>query len=391
MKHRYEKFGGIVASDDPPFLAFVDRQFMRELGLPESPLWQDGAETVGVLSAPTEVHFAATNACPVGCSHCYMDAGLREAAEMDTAAFKQALTQLAEIGVFHIALGGGEALARPDLFELAAHTRALGMVPNLTISGALMNAALAERMTVFGQVNVSLDGAEDHYGVFRDPSGIAAADRAIDLLTAADVPTGINCVLGRRNFGGIPRLFTYAAQKKVNEIEFLRLKPTGRAAATFVTERTTYAQNIALTPLLAHLADEHGVTAKIDCSFVPMLCEHDPPIGYLEETATYGCEAGNVLLGVRSDGRVSGCSFLPGMDLFLADLPRAWERSTQLARLRSWCERALEPCRSCAYLSVCKGGCRAVAARVTGEADAPDPDCPRVVRARAQGASHGAR
>ena len=42
MKHRYENFGGIIASDAPPFLAFVDRQFMRDLGLPE----MDAAKTI---------------------------------------------------------------------------------------------------------------------------------------------------------------------------------------------------------------------------------------------------------------------------------------------------------------------------------------------------------
>jgi hypothetical protein len=29
MKYRYENFGGIVASENPPFLAFVDRTYMR--------------------------------------------------------------------------------------------------------------------------------------------------------------------------------------------------------------------------------------------------------------------------------------------------------------------------------------------------------------------------
>ncbi|MBI3782687.1 MAG: SPASM domain-containing protein [Deltaproteobacteria bacterium] len=41
-------------------------------------------------------------------------------------------------------------------------------------------------------------------------------------------------------------------------------------------------------------------------------------------------------------------------------------------------ERAEEPCRSCAYLTTCRGGCRAVALFLTGRNDAPDPECPRV-------------
>ncbi len=385
MKHRFETFGGIIASEQPPFLAFVDRQTMGELGLGASPLWDRGDESIGLLSAPTEVHLAATAACPVKCDHCYMDGGVAVADEMDTATFERALQVLADMGVFHVALGGGEALMREDLFHLAKHARDLGLVPNLTISGSLLTPAVARQMTVFGQVNVSVDGAGESHGVFRAAHRFAEADEAIDHLVAAGVPTGINCVVGRRNFDGIAGLFAYAARKGINEIEFLRLKPVGRAASLYETERTTYDQNVALTPKLADLSAETGLCAKIDCSFVPMMCHHGPPLELLEATATYGCEAANVLLGARSDGAVAGCSFLPSQGLSLFDLPDQWESDPAFQQLRSWTQQAPEPCRSCPYLELCKGGCHAVAAFVTGDLLRPDPDCPRVVDFRREG------
>jgi radical SAM protein with 4Fe4S-binding SPASM domain len=239
-------------------------------------------------------------------------------------------------------------------------------------------------MTVFGQVNVSMDGLGELYAVHRGRNLFAAADRALDLFLEAGVSTGINCVLGRRNFDGMADLFQYAEKKGLGEIEFLRLKPSGRGGPSYLRERTTYGQNRELTPMLARLSGRHGVTAKIDCSFVPMLCEHSPPRELLEGTATYGCEAGNVLLGARSDGTVSGCSFLPGLGLSVFDLGANWEEHQALRRLRTWTERAPEPCRSCEYLEVCKGGCRAVSLHVMGDIEAPDPDCPRVVRWRGE-------
>jgi len=384
MKHRFESFGGIIASEEPPFLAFVDRCFMRELGLGESPLWQSPDEGIGLLSAPTEVHLAATNRCPGRCRHCYMDGGEQVAGEMDPATFERALGTLADMGVFHIALGGGEALCRPDIFEIAEHTRALGMVPNLTISGQLLTGELARRMTVFGQVNVSFDGAGERFGVFRPGAQLAAADRALSLLTAAGVKTGINCVVGRRSFDGLPELFAYAKAMGANEIELLRFKPVGRARTSYryAAERPTYEQNVRLTPMLIELSEQHGLCAKVDCSFVPMLCYHRPPPQVLEATATYGCEAANVLLGVRSDGAVAGCSFLPSAGMSVHELPARWQGDPSFAELRSWTARAPEPCRSCAYLQICKGGCHAVAAHVSGSLAEPDPDCPLVVEHR---------
>ena len=380
MKYRFENFGGIIASEDPPFLAYVDRDFMRGIGLEESPSWKEGNEEVGLLSAPTEVHLAATNRCPLGCEHCYMSSDRPEPGEMDTETFKGALRALADMGVFHVALGGGEALTRPDLFELAHYARSLGIVPNLTVSGAIMSAEIAERMNVFGQVNVSLDGVGALYGVHRGVAGFEKASRAIDLLRAASVATGINCVVGRNNFDGIPQLFDLAAEKGVNEIEFLRYKPAGRGAASYLTHRTTYEQNVRLVPLLMEQSERTGVVAKIDCSFMPMLAIHGPPPEVLQRMATYGCEAGNVLLGIRSDGMVSGCSFLSSEGLGISSLSKEWLSDPHLVKMRTFVEKAPEPCRSCDYLSICKGGCHAVALHLVGDPHAPDPDCPRVVR-----------
>ena len=380
MKYRYENFGGIVASEDPPFLAFVDREYMRELRLPDSPLWQDADTEVGLLSAPLEVHIALTNRCSAGCPHCYMDSGDAEEEELDTEDFKRALQILADNRVFHVALGGGEALERPDLFEIAAFARKIGLVPNLTVSGRYIDAATAGRMRSFGQVNVSMDGVGDRYAVFRGRDMFETADRALSFLVEAGVPAGINCVLGRRNFSGLEDLFCYAEKKGVNEIEFLRFKPAGRAVHSYAREATDLRQNIALVPELSRLSERHGISAKIDCSFVPMLCYHRPPMEALTGLSTYGCEAGNVLLGVRADGAVAGCSFLQASGMSVFDFATGFERNERLERLTTWIDRAPEPCRSCDYVQICKGGCRAVALAVEGHLDSPDPDCPWVVQ-----------
>jgi radical SAM protein with 4Fe4S-binding SPASM domain len=379
VTYRFENFGGIIASQEPAFLAFVDRDYMRGLGLGESELWRADDESIGMLSAPTEVHFAITNTCSAKCAHCYVGAGQQDAGELDTESLKRALDILAEMKVFHVALGGGEALERPDLFEIARYARDKGLVPNLTVSGAMMTPEIAQEMRVFGQVNVSMDGVGAEYGVFRGADMFRAADKALEMLIAAGVTTGINCVVGQRNFDGIGRLFEYAKKRNLNEIEFLRFKPSGRAGGLYVRDRTTYEQNISLTPMLAKLAAQYEIIAKIDCSFVPMLCYHHPPRELLESMATYGCEAGNVLLGIRSNGAVAGCSFLKNSGLSVFDLDCAMYEQGCFEEIRTWTQRAPQPCRSCDYLDICRGGCRAVSEYVTADLNAPDPDCPFVV------------
>lgn len=382
MKARYESFGGIIAQEDPPLLAFVDQRFMKEMGYPHSDLWSDKAEKGDLLSAPTEVHFSITNRCNQKCDHCYMDSGEKEAKELDLPTLKKSLDALAEMGVFHVALGGGEALCRPDLFEVAKHARKIELVPNLTLSGAMVTPEKAKEMTLFGQVNLSIDAVGPVNFGFRNKETFIHADKAIDLLLAENIPTGINCVVGRNNFNDIPQLFEYAKKKGVNEIEFLRFKPSGRALSFYETAKTTFEQNIRLVPMLSKLSRKYGVLSKIDCSFIPMLVWHKPSISYLEKTATYGCEAGNVLLGAKSNGYINGCSFLPVTDVSILKLKENWKDHPDLQQLRNYRFTAAEPCKSCKYLKICKGGCRAVAFYAKGSISALDPDCPKVVRHR---------
>jgi radical SAM protein with 4Fe4S-binding SPASM domain len=379
MKHRFENFGSIISSDDPPLLVFVDRQYMLEMGFPPSERWQNDNEAVDLLSAPVEVHFACTNSCSLGCSHCYMDSGKESPSVLDTEQFKKTLDTLAQMGVFHVAMGGGEALERNDLFELAAHARKIGIVPNLTTNGTLITSANAEKLSVFGQVNLSLDGVGEIARTFRDKADFEVIDKAFDILQRAGITAGINCVVGRNNLKHLQELFSYAASKEISEIELLRFKPSGRANGLYNKHRLSPDQNRSVYPLFQKLAELYKVKTKIDCSFVPMLVFHRPPAELLEAHCVCGCEAGNFLLGAHSDGRICGCSFLPALDISLNELPDKWNSSNDLRQYRNWSQMTYEPCRSCDYLRFCKGGCHAVSLGVTGDMNFPDPDCPWVL------------
>lgn len=373
IKFRPESFGGVLALEEPPLLVHVDRDFMRSLGHPHHPLWE-GPE-VSLLSAPLEVHFSVTNACSQKCGNCYMDSGESDAGEMSGGDFRKAVDVLADMGVFHLALGGGEALERTDFFELASYVRSRGMVPNLTTNGHLMTRELARKCDIFGQVNVSIDDARGEVGNTGDTENLNRRVGAVDLLLEAGIKVGVNCVVSRQNFPVLSGMFDFAAQRGLTDLELLRLKPTGRAQASYFDSRLTPAQHRDFYPVIRELSRESGVAAKIDCSFVPMFCWHRPDKALMEQFSVYGCEAGNVLLGARSDGRFAGCSFLEGEENIL-ELPRLWSGSQHLQALRQWPDRAPEPCRSCDYLDICKGGCRAVSKFVAGDMYAPDPECP---------------
>src|SRR4051794_10682564 len=116
---RFERFGGIVQLERPRALVFVDRDRAKKLGHEASPLWEAPAPEPWhepVLSAPLEAHLQLTNRCTAGCQGCYTGATPEGAAhELDEAGWRRAIDALAELGVFHLALGGGESALLPWL------------------------------------------------------------------------------------------------------------------------------------------------------------------------------------------------------------------------------------------------------------------------------------
>jgi radical SAM protein with 4Fe4S-binding SPASM domain len=395
-KARLERFGAIVQLTVPRALVFVDRAFARRaLALPrgeEPALWRGEEPALGdhVLSAPLEAHLQLTNRCTAGCAGCYTGASAAGAPnEWGLAEWTRAIDALADAGVFHVALGGGESAVLPWLGELADHARRRGIIPNLTTSGLDGLDALLAITDRFGQINVSLDGIGAAYAAVRGFDGFARADHAIRALRARKREVGINVVVTRKNFDELDRLFAYAAEQRLSEVELLRFKPSGRGARAYADLRCTDAQHRAFLPAILAAARRHTIRVKVDCSYTPMLAHHAPDRALLAELAVYGCTGGDFLVGAKPGGQLTACSFAAPPPALaedrrprVTDLAAYWEAPGAFGAFRDW-RAARAPCASCDYLALCRGGCKVVSAHVTGDLAAPDPECPRVLDHRA--------
>lgn len=380
VRRRTEQFGGILQTESPPALVYVDREYMRGLGVADDPQWR-GPESLARLSAPTEVHLTVTRRCDVGCKGCYTDSSAR-GSDLPTAYWLGMVDKLAAMGVFHLAMGGGESTLREDLFEIAAHARRRGLVPNLTTNGIGLTPELARECAVFGQINVSLDGVGETYRAVRGFDGFSGADRGLRLLREAGLRPGINCVVARQNIDQLEEIVRYAESLALSEVEFLRFKPTGRGRRVYAESAPTVAQHQAFLRRLHGWMDRYRTPLKIDCSFVPFLCDLDPDPALLERFGVHGCEAGNVLAAVQPEGTYSACSFVDAPAGRAEDMPADWHAAPQLESFRAYTAAAPEPCASCRYLAICRGGCHVVSEHVTGDRFAPDPECPRVAARR---------
>jgi radical SAM protein with 4Fe4S-binding SPASM domain len=389
---RLERFGAIAELERPRALVFMDRDLARAAGAPDAPAaWADPAGDGDLggapLSAPLEAHLQLTNRCDVGCQGCYTGATPAGAPrEWGAQEWMRAIDGLAEKGVFHLALGGGESATLPWLGQVAEHARRRGLTPNLTTSGLYGLDNLLPIANLFGQINVSIDGLGPTYAAVRGVDGFAGADRAIRELRKIKREIGINVVVTRVNFGELDEILAYARRRRLNEVELLRFKPAGRGSAAFAHLNCSDGQHRAFWPLISRAARRHRVRVRVDCSYTPMLVHHRLDRRVLQQLAVYGCIAGDFLVGAKATGTMSACSFAPVAEgrPTLDEIGGYWDRPDAFAAFRSWRD-AEEPCRSCEYHSLCRGGCKAVSLHVTGHASKPDPECPRVVDFRRQG------
>jgi radical SAM protein with 4Fe4S-binding SPASM domain len=306
----------------------------------------------------------------------------------DRQALVDDLRALAEMGVFEVAFGGGEALLRDDVVALCQQARDLGLVPNVTTSGFGLTPELAGRLApLVGQINVSLDGLGATYAQVRGWDGTALALGALKTLQAAGIRTGVNTVLTRRNVAELVVLGDQLSDLGVREWQWLRLKPTGRGAQVYQALVLRADQAMKLWPMALTIEERTGMLMRWDCALVPWLAAHGLPPERLLRMGVTGCTGGETLLARHADGSWAPCSFVPG-DTAPGDTDpgdaattpaMAWSDGPTLLRWRDRAVSPPEPCASCEYQVVCRGGCRAVAAHLTGDSLAPDPECPRVM------------
>lgn len=389
MRARPERFGGIVSIEKPAALVYVDRQKAEKLGIQGGALWDGPAPDMNdePLTAPVEVHMMLTSRCPVGCAGCYAGSTPKgdPGGDLDTADWKAILDELAAAGVFHVAMGGGESVLRDDLFELAAHARLRGIVPNLTTSGVGVDDPWAKQAAkLFGRINVSLDGPR---AIHAESRGVpeASYDMAIRALRALRRRTrrvGLNCVVSRVTYPHLDALAAEARRLRLDELELLRFKPAGRGKLVWEQYDLTDDQRLGLLPLALDIAKRHKLRLRMDCSMVPFVAAHDPDPALLDQFGVVGCDGGSHLAAITAAGELTACSFWERPEPLAeggANLRQAWRAEGAFAPFRRYEQDAAEPCASCTYLSICRGGCRAVALHVTGDATAPDPGCPRVL------------
>src|SRR5262245_25732761 len=157
---------------------------------------------------------------------------IRASGEMTTAEWKRVFTEARELGVLQLGLSGGEPLARPDVEELSAHARSLGLYTTLVTSGVGFTRERAGKLREAGLEHVQISiqdsdhaGADRIAGMSAVPQKLAAAEFVRELGFAFS----INVVLHRDNIDRVEEMIDMAAGLGADRIELANTQYYGWA------------------------------------------------------------------------------------------------------------------------------------------------------------------
>jgi len=305
-------------------------------------------------SAPYRMDLAITYRCNNDCAHCY-NARERDYPELTTAAWKQILDKLWDLGVPHIVFTGGEATLRNDLPELIAHAEANGQITGLnTNARRLGDEKYVQQLVEAGldhvQVTVESCDAGIHDRMMRAKGAHRQTIQGLKNALASRLYVMTNTTMLRTNVEMIPSTLDFLADLGVPTVGLNALIYSGNG----LTVGTGLAEG-ELQPLLDIAVRKTEVRGQKLIWYTPtQYCQFDPT---QQNLGVKGCTAALYSMCIESNGDVLPCqSYYTSLgNIMIDDWDSIWNHDLSI-RLR---ERQGLPakCDGCVLLAECGGGC----------------------------------
>ncbi len=313
------------------------------------------------VSAPYKADLALTYACNNACTHCYNEAGRFGMDSLDRAGWFAVLDRLAEIGVPHVILTGGEPTLHPELAAIVRHADALGLMVGMNTNGRrLADTHLVAALGAAGlnhvQVTLESSRAEVHDAMVNAPA-FAETVQGIENALAGGLHTLTNTTLTRRNVDHALEIvdFAHGLGLRTFAMNGMIHAGGGRAAPDAIPAEELAALLGAVRERAATLGMRFlWYTVTDYCELSPVALGLDPK----------RCNAGEYSMCIEPNGDVLPCQsyYVPAGNL----LTDPWDAIWNGALFRSFREREQHPeaaglperCIDCPDLSMCGGGCR---------------------------------
>jgi radical SAM protein len=340
--------------------------------------------------APRNVYWEMTIACDLDCVHCRASAiPHRDPQELTTEEGQALMRDVKDMGSM-IILTGGDPMKRPDLFDLIAYAREIGLP--LSITPSTTPSLTREVVEKFSQLGVaamgtSLDGptAEVHDNFRRVEGTFANSLNALEWARELRIPVQINTTVTTHTLPHLPEMFKLLSEKyapPVRRWSLFLLVPVGRGQELGIPTAEQVEELCAWVYENAQGAPFHVGTVEAPHYrryWFQRKVEEGVPQEELNKMAMrmgFGIRDGNGVIFVSHKGEIYPAGFLPHPLLGNArdeSLSSIYRDSPHLAELRDM-DRLKGKCGRCEFRWLC-GGSRARAYGMTGDVMETDPFC----------------
>jgi radical SAM protein with 4Fe4S-binding SPASM domain len=354
---------------------------------------------VSDFARPYVVSWNLTYRCNLACEHCYLDAGgtpqvgtenFADRSELGTEECFRVIDEIAAFAPECVTiLTGGEPLLRRDILEIVRRASERGLWVVVGTNGVSITENVARRLAEAGArgLSLSLDALDpDRHDHFRKVRGAwRNTVEGAEILHRTGLPFIVQTTAGSHNLGELDAIADFAHDRlaaKVWNLYFL--VPTGRGQ--FVSDITPaqYDEVLASLYRIQRKYDRRMlVNAKCAPHFIKTVLENADAETDQIPARTYsggagGCPAGTHYMGIRPNGDVTPCPYLPVFagTLRSASLADLWTSSGLFADIRRRTSLGGR-CGECEMNGHC-GGCRARAYGMTGDLMAEDPLCTHI-------------
>ena len=358
------------------------------------------------FARPYVVSWNLTYRCNLACEHCYLDAGgtplvgTENFADRSELGTEECFRVIDEIATFApeclTILTGGEPLLRRDILEIIRRAAERELWVVVGTNGVSITENLARRLAEAGArgLSLSLDALDpDRHDRFRNVRGAwRNTVEGAEILNRTGLPFIVQTTVGSHNLGELDAIADFAYERlaaKVWNLYFL--VPTGRGQ--FVSDMTPAQYDEVLASLYRiqkKYKSRMVVNAKCAPHYIKTVLENagvetdasptDAESPGLSPIRTYsggagGCPAGTHYMGIRPNGDVTPCPYLPVFagTLRTSSLADLWTSSELFVGIRRRTSLGGR-CGECEMNGHC-GGCRARAYGMTGDLMAEDPLC----------------
>jgi radical SAM protein with 4Fe4S-binding SPASM domain len=330
----------------------------------------------GSAAKPLYAVWELTMKCDQPCQHCGSRAGRSRPEELSTEEILNVARGLVNLGCREVALIGGEAYLREDIFTIVRFLADQGLRVNMQTGGRAMTRERAESLRDAGlwAIGVSVDGLAEVHDVLRGNRGsYAAAMRALEAGAAAGLVITANTQVNRLSRHHLPELAEELRKRGAAAWQVQITVPMGRAAdrPDWILEPWEIVPVIDTLAAIQKkaLAEHKGTGPVFDVIAANNLGYYGPhemllrshPSGV--ESHWGGCRAGINTIGIESDGTVKACPSLPtapyvGGNVRNSALAEIWTDGEAMRFSREWSADELWGfCKTCYYAENCHGGC----------------------------------